>query len=69
MQIRPIRIDEDHRNALAEIEKLWVASTGTPGGCGALRDRGTRPSQAELADILGSRSRARVPFKNQDQQR
>ena len=32
MQIRPIRTDKDHRNALAEIEKLWGASTGTPEG-------------------------------------
>ena len=30
MQIRPIRTDKDHRAALAEIEKLWVASIGTP---------------------------------------
>ncbi len=72
MQIRPIRTDQDHRAALAEIEKLWGASSGTPkgdkldilvtlvetyeerrwpleepapvrpGGCAALRDRGTR---------------------------
>jgi antitoxin component HigA of HigAB toxin-antitoxin module len=28
MQIRPIRTDKDHRAALAEIEKLWVASIG-----------------------------------------
>ena len=32
MQIRPIRTDKDHRNALAEIEKLWGASAGTPAG-------------------------------------
>lgn len=32
MQIRPIRTDKDHRNALAEIEKLWGASSGTPEG-------------------------------------
>ena len=30
MQIRPIRTDKDHRAALAEIEKLWGASIGTP---------------------------------------
>jgi HTH-type transcriptional regulator / antitoxin HigA len=30
MQIRPIRTDKDHRAALAENEKLWVASIGTP---------------------------------------
>ena len=32
MQIRPIRTDKDHRAALAEIEKLWGASSGTPEG-------------------------------------
>jgi HTH-type transcriptional regulator/antitoxin HigA len=32
MQIRPIRTDKDHRAALAEIEKLWGASIGTPQG-------------------------------------
>src|SRR6476660_9630946 len=32
MQIRPIRTDKDHRAALAEIEKLWGASNGTPEG-------------------------------------
>jgi hypothetical protein len=32
MQIRPIRTDKDHRDALAEIEKLWGASIGTPEG-------------------------------------
>lgn len=31
-QIRPIRTDKDHRAALAEIEKLWGASSGTPEG-------------------------------------
>lgn len=30
MDIRPIRTDEDHRAALAEIEKLWSAPPGTP---------------------------------------
>lgn len=30
MDIRPIRTDEDHRSALAEIEKLWSAPPGTP---------------------------------------
>ena len=30
MQIRPIRTDKDHRAALAEIEKLWGASSRTP---------------------------------------
>jgi HTH-type transcriptional regulator/antitoxin HigA len=32
MQIRPIRNDKDHRAALAEIEKLWGASSGTTEG-------------------------------------
>jgi len=32
MEIRPIRTDEDHRAALAEIERLWGASAGTPEG-------------------------------------
>ena len=32
MEIRPIRTDKDHRAALAEIEKLWGASIGTPEG-------------------------------------
>jgi hypothetical protein len=32
MEIRPIRTDKDHRVALAEIEKLWGASNGTPEG-------------------------------------
>ena len=88
MQIRPIRTDKDHRAALAEIEKLWGASNGTPEGDKldilvtlvetyeerrwplrsrrrfdpvdvlryAIEELGH--SQAELADILGSRSRA-----------
>ncbi len=30
MDIRPIRNDDDHRAALAEIEALWDAETGTP---------------------------------------
>ena len=30
MQIRPIRTSKNHRAALAEIEKLWGVSTGTP---------------------------------------
>ena len=32
MQIRPIRTGKDHRAALAEIEKLWGATVGTPDG-------------------------------------
>jgi HTH-type transcriptional regulator/antitoxin HigA len=88
VQIRPIRTDKGYRNALAEIEKLWGASSGTPEGDkldilatlvetyeerrwplrsrrrfdpvdvlhDAIRELGH--SQAELADILGSRSRA-----------
>lgn len=30
MEIKPIRTDEDHRAALAEIESLWNAPDGTP---------------------------------------
>ena len=88
MQIRPIRTDKDHRAALAEIEKLWGASIGTPRGNKldvlvtlvetyeerrwslksrrrfdpvdvlhyAIEELGH--TQAELADLLGSRSRA-----------
>src|SRR5580700_7649264 len=88
MTIRPIRTDADHRAALAEIEKLWGAASGTPEGDKldvlatlvetyeerrwplpsrrrfdpidvlryAIEELGH--SQAELADILGSRSRA-----------
>lgn len=29
MDIRPIRTDEDHKAALAEIERLWDADVGT----------------------------------------
>ena len=89
MQIRPIRTDKDHRAALAEIEKLWGASAGTPQGDKldvlvtlvetyeerrwSFKSRRRRfdpvdvlhyaieelgHTQAELADILGSRSRA-----------
>jgi HTH-type transcriptional regulator / antitoxin HigA len=32
MNIRPIRTDDDHRRALAEIERLWGAAIGTPEG-------------------------------------
>jgi HTH-type transcriptional regulator / antitoxin HigA len=32
MPIRPIRTAKEHRAALAEIEKLWSASVGTPEG-------------------------------------
>jgi HTH-type transcriptional regulator / antitoxin HigA len=88
MNIRPIRTDEDHRSALAEIEKLWSAPDGTPKGDKldilvtlvetyedrrwplnsrrrfdpvdvlhyAIEELGH--TQAELAKILGSRSRA-----------
>ena len=88
MQIRPIRTNKDHRAALAEIENLWGASSGTPAGDKldilvtlveiyeerrwplrsrrrfdpmdvlryAIEELGH--SQAELADVLGSRSRA-----------
>jgi HTH-type transcriptional regulator/antitoxin HigA len=32
MDIPPIRTDDDHRRALAEIERLWGAADGTPEG-------------------------------------
>src|SRR5438105_1192467 len=88
MNIRPIRTDEDHRAALAEIAKLWGTPEGTSKGDKldilvtlvetyeerrwpisnrrrfdpvdvlryAIEELGH--SQAELAKILGSRSRA-----------
>lgn len=85
MNIRPIRSDEDHTEALAEIERLWGAPDGSPDGDKldvlatlveayeetrwpieapdpvdvlryAISDLGH--SQAELAELLGSRSRA-----------
>jgi HTH-type transcriptional regulator / antitoxin HigA len=88
MQIRPLRTHKDHRAALAEIERLWGASSRTPEGDKldilvtlvetyeerrwpiksrrrfdpvdllhyAIEELGH--TQAELADILGSRSRA-----------
>jgi HTH-type transcriptional regulator / antitoxin HigA len=85
MDIRPIRTDEDHAAALAEIERLWGAEPSTPEGDRldvlatlveayeerrwpieppdpielirfAISEMGR--SQAELAKLLGSRSRA-----------
>jgi HTH-type transcriptional regulator/antitoxin HigA len=85
MDIRSIRNDDDHTEAVAEIERLWGAAEGTPEGDKldvlatlvdsyeanrwplgsadpvevlefAITDMGR--SQAELAEILGSRSRA-----------
>ncbi len=88
MEIRPIRSDEDHRIALAEIEACWGALEGTEEGDKldvllalvdayeekrwpidldenfdpidvlnhAIDEMGH--TQAELAEILGSRSRA-----------
>ena len=32
MEIKPIRSDTDHANALREIEALWGADEGTPEG-------------------------------------
>ena len=32
MDIRPIRTDQDHAEALAEIERLWGAEPGTSEG-------------------------------------
>ena len=88
MEVRPIRTDEDHRAALAEIEALWGAPEGTEEGDKldvlvalvemfeaklwpmeidesfdpidvlhfAVEELGH--TQAELAELLGSRSRA-----------
>jgi HTH-type transcriptional regulator/antitoxin HigA len=87
MDIRPIRSDDDHRTALAEIERLWGAAPGTDKGDRldilvtlvekyeenrwpmaepdwdpvdvlqyAIDEMGH--SQAELAELLHSRSRA-----------
>ena len=88
MDIRPIRTDEDHRAALAEIEACWGAPEGTEEGDRldvllalvelyeakrwsiviearfdpidvlqyAIEELGH--TQSELADLLGSRSRA-----------
>jgi HTH-type transcriptional regulator / antitoxin HigA len=88
MEIRPIRTDEDHRAALAEIEACWGAAEGTEEGdkldillalIDAYEDKRwpidldenfdpidvldhaieeLGHTQAELAEILGSRSRA-----------
>ncbi|WP_313900721.1 hypothetical protein [Methylobacterium sp. J-077] len=32
MEIRPIRSEADHRDALQEIERLWGSPRGTPAG-------------------------------------
>ena len=88
MDIRPIRTDDDHRAALAEIESLWGAEQGTEAGDKldvlvalvetyeanrwplepmskfdpvdvlrfAIDEWGH--TQADLAELLGSRSRA-----------
>jgi HTH-type transcriptional regulator/antitoxin HigA len=88
MEIRPIRTDKDHRNALAEIDACWGATEGTEKGDKldvllalveiyeakrwpiesperfdpidvlnyAIGELGH--TQAELAELLGSRSRA-----------
>ena len=88
MEIRPIRTDEDHRAALAEIEACWGAAEGTEEGdrldvlltlVDAYEekrwpidlDENFDPidvlnhaivelghTQAELGELLGSRSRA-----------
>ena len=85
MDVRPIRTDSDHKEALREIERLWGAEPGTPEGdkldvlatlveayendrwraeevtpleilWSAIKDDGR--TQAELAVVLGARSRA-----------
>ncbi|MGI8483786.1 MAG: helix-turn-helix domain-containing protein [Thermomicrobiales bacterium] len=32
VELKPIRSDEDHENALTELERLWGAPLGTPEG-------------------------------------
>ncbi|HUZ67114.1 MAG TPA: helix-turn-helix domain-containing protein [Beijerinckiaceae bacterium] len=85
MDIRPIRTEQDHAKALAELERLWGAPEGTPDGDKldvlatlveafeaknwsvpastpidviryAIDEMGH--SQSDLAELLGSRSRA-----------
>jgi antitoxin component HigA of HigAB toxin-antitoxin module len=93
MDIRPIRTDKDHKVALAEIDRLWGATTGTAEGDKldvlvalveayeerrfSLKSRRRFDpvdvlqyaidelghTQAELAQILGSRSRASEVLK------
>ena len=81
MDIRPIRTDQDHRAALAEIDTCWGAPEGSEAVVALVESyearrwpiepKGFDPvdvlhhaidefghSQAELAELLGSRSRA-----------
>jgi HTH-type transcriptional regulator / antitoxin HigA len=85
MEIKPIKTDSDHREALIEIERLWNAPEGTPEGdklevmiaLVAAYEQKRWPvdpldpvetivghmdlngfTQADLAKLLGSRSRA-----------
>jgi HTH-type transcriptional regulator/antitoxin HigA len=87
VNIQPIRNDEDHRSALAEIERLWGAPAGSDDGdkldvlttLVEKYEEGRWPidepkwdpvdvlhhaidelghTQAELSELLGSRSRA-----------
>ena len=85
MDIKPIKTDEDHREALKEIERLWNAPVGTPEGdrldilvtlVVAYEEKRwpiepldpvdtilghmdlTGRTQCDLAELLGSRSRA-----------
>lgn len=32
VELKPIRSDQDHENALTELERLWAAPLGTPEG-------------------------------------
>src|SRR6266566_3434883 len=59
MEIRPIRSQADSDAAVAEIERLWDADPGTDAGDMLiyLIEEGGH-TQAELAELLGSRSRA-----------
>jgi HTH-type transcriptional regulator/antitoxin HigA len=38
-EIRPIRSEDDYKAALAEVERLWGARSGTPEGIGWTRWR------------------------------
>jgi HTH-type transcriptional regulator/antitoxin HigA len=87
LDIRPIRSDDDHKAALAEIDRLWGTEIGTEDGdkldilttlvekyeenCWPIEEPDWDPvdvlqyaidemghSQAELAQVLNSRSRA-----------
>lgn len=61
-KVKPIRSKRDHKAALKEVDRVWGAKLGTPEGDRldvlhyAIAELGH--TQAELAELLGSRSRA-----------